>query len=208
MIRLSLFLSYTASILFVPCGSPIQKFLIWAGLRDTKDPSRLVLQNCAPFQKKRMNIYCSVTVYSDTVQMSCSITKSMFKPKIPASFQNLFVPWTVRTINKTLEILKYIFILRNFCFVHPWRFLLTFKKKDLSPDICHRVKASLTALVERGVRTGKDKLGQNLIDIYFLAFNRMFDKIKKNTVAVRNVQKAFICLHWSQITFRHLFAHE
>lgn len=53
MILLSLFLSYTASILFVPGGRPIQKFLIWAALRDTKDPSRLVLQKCAPFPEKR-----------------------------------------------------------------------------------------------------------------------------------------------------------
>lgn len=54
MILLSLFLSYTASILFVPGGSPLQKFLIWAGLRDSKDPSRAVLQKCAPFREKRV----------------------------------------------------------------------------------------------------------------------------------------------------------
>lgn len=51
MMLLSLLLSYTASTLFVPGGRPIQKFLIRAGLRDTKDPSRLVLQKCAPFQE-------------------------------------------------------------------------------------------------------------------------------------------------------------
>lgn len=138
--RLSLFLSYTASILFVPGGSPIQKFLIWAGLRDTKDPSRLVLQKCAPFQIKKNDIYCSVTVCSDTVQMLSSITKSMF-----------------RTVYMTLEILKYIFITWNSSFVYPCPFLLTFKKKDLSPDICHSVKASLTTFLEWGVRSGKDK---------------------------------------------------
>lgn len=49
IMRLSLFLSYTASIFSVPGGRPNQKFWILAGLRDTKDPSRLVLQKCAPF---------------------------------------------------------------------------------------------------------------------------------------------------------------
>lgn len=56
MMWLSLFLSYTASILFVSAGRPIQKFWIQAGLLDTKDPSLLVLQNCAPLSKKGMQV--------------------------------------------------------------------------------------------------------------------------------------------------------
>lgn len=116
--RLSLFLSYTASILFVPGGRPNQKFWIRAGLRDTKDPSRLVLQNCAPiFLEKSVDF----TLFS----------KLFFKP------HDCFCS--------------------DFCQVNsednkpP-----TFKKEDLSPDICHSIKTSLTALVERGVRPGNE----------------------------------------------------
>lgn len=58
MMRLSLFLSYTASILFDSGGRPIQKFWIRAGLWDTNEPSLLVLQNCAPLSKKRTAV-CS-----------------------------------------------------------------------------------------------------------------------------------------------------
>jgi len=37
------------------------------------------------------------------------------------------------------------------------QFLLTFKEEDFSSDICHGIKASLTALLKRGVRTGTEK---------------------------------------------------
>ena len=70
-------------------------------------------------------------------------------------------------------------------------FLLTFKKEDLPPDICHCVEASLTALVQGGVRTGTEKLK--------IILHRMpFDKIPPegatapNTVTKRIDLKAFI----------------
>ena len=51
---LSLFLSYTASILLASAGKPIQKFLMSAGFSEINEPSRDVLQKYRPGREQRM----------------------------------------------------------------------------------------------------------------------------------------------------------
>lgn len=122
MMWLSHFLSYTASILFVSGGRPIQKFRIWAGLLDTNDPSLLVLQNCAPFfsRKGHRNVSSGSSVLSITAIGGIVCDVKALLCALPA-------------------------------------LTLTFKEEDFSPNICDSVKASLTALIEWGVRPGTER---------------------------------------------------
>ena len=53
MMLLSLFLSYTASMLLASSGRPIQKFLMSAGFSETSEPSRDVLQKYRPGRERR-----------------------------------------------------------------------------------------------------------------------------------------------------------
>ena len=53
MMLLSLLLSYTASILLVSAGRPIQKLLMRAGFSEFNDPSRAVLQKYRPGREQR-----------------------------------------------------------------------------------------------------------------------------------------------------------
>lgn len=118
MMWLSLFLSYTASILFVSGGRPIQKFWIRAGLLDTNDPSLLILQNCAPLAEKgtqvcyqcRFGRYCQLQPWSAFFvlwKLSCvhywqfplTFKEENFSPDIRYSVKaslTAFVKWGVR----------------------------------------------------------------------------------------------------------------
>lgn len=158
MMWLSLFLSYTASILFVSGGRPIQKFFILAGLRDTRDPSRFVLQKCSPvFQEREywtihlVDVFCMNHVSEHILpslnlgfKFSSDFTKYGHPTHTVGQKQDFGVfsvaAWFLKPTRKTQEV--------------PLRIGVnaTFKKEDLSSDICHGVKASLTALLEWGIR--------------------------------------------------------